>query len=285
MLPQGIEGKKNGYQEYAEEGFAVGDRHAAGKAQDKQYQCEISRIGDEIAKGGTIHSIDRNEVVVEQYGSDCQEERQKEREYIVARVTECGEANGEGGNNDLVDTEDQDYILRHSIGTAIGEDMENKVDIKPYGEEYESADEQEVVAHLVDKMRCFFAVLLFDSPCQLRRDDGSNRTVGDTDHDGDIRSDGIYAGVVKSHLCRNKERRQGGCQYTGDGGYKEEGCIEEVTAYQFGVLAEESPIGAQGYMPDSKEIGKVYKGGKCIVEAQTDDEAVHGEDTEGVEEI
>ena len=104
MFPQGVENEQDDYQEYAEEGFTVGDRHAAGKTQDKQCQCEISRIGDEVAEGCAIHSIDRNEIVVEQGRDYCQEERKEERKYIEARVTERGEANGESGNNDLVDT-------------------------------------------------------------------------------------------------------------------------------------------------------------------------------------
>ena len=38
-------------------------------------------------------------------------------------------------------------------------------------------------------------------------------------------------------------------------------------------------------MPDSKEVGEVNEGGNSIIEAQANDKAVHGEDTESVEEI
>lgn len=267
MLPQGIEGEKDAYEEYADECFAVGYRYMACKTQEEYRQCEIGSIGYEITECGSVHTIERNEAVVEQDRDGSKEEGKEEGEYIEAGVTECRETNREGGNYDLVDTEDQDYILRHSVCAAVGQDMEYKVDIEPYSQEYESSDEQEVVAHLMDETGCFFSVLLLDSPCQLRRGDGGKRAVWDTDHDGDICSDGVYTGVVKSHFCSNKKGGQCGCQYTCDGRYEEEGCIEEVVAYEFGVLAEERPVGLQRYMSARKDVGEIDECGDCIVEA------------------
>ena len=129
--------------------MAVGDRDTAYTAQDKHHEREIDGIGYQVTHRRAIHSIERDEVVIQADRGGSEEEREEEREDIEAGVTERRETNGESGNNDLVNTKDQHHILRDNIGAAVGQEMENKVDIEPYSEENESADEEEVVTDLV----------------------------------------------------------------------------------------------------------------------------------------
>ena len=185
----------------------------------------------------------------------------------------------------MADAQDEYHVFRRGVRGTIGKNMKDEVDIQPDSQQYESSDEEHVPRHLPDEERAFFAVLLFDSACQLRRSDSRYGAAGHTHHHCHIGSDSEDAGAVQTHLRCDEERRESRRQHGGQGGDNQEPRVDEVPADEGAVIAQKRHVRTQPGRVEREKIAEVDNRRYGIVAAKPDNEPVQREDAESVEQI
>ena len=132
--PEVIEGKEGNEEKEDKTPVFIHDMDSAEGDNEGDGEGDIKGIGKEIAECSTVHAIAGHEIIIEEERADGQSERDEEAEGIEAAIVEGGITDREGTQDELAEPEDEDYVFRLGEGGAIGQDMEDKVNVDPHGQ-------------------------------------------------------------------------------------------------------------------------------------------------------
>ena len=130
--PEVIEGKEGNEEKEDKTPVFIHDMNTAEGDNEGDGEGDIKGIGKEIAECCTVHAIAGNEIIIEEERADGQSEGDEEAEGIEAAIVEGCITDREGPQDELAEPEDEDNVFRLGEGGAIGQDMEDKVNVDPH---------------------------------------------------------------------------------------------------------------------------------------------------------
>ena len=132
--PEVIEGKEGNEEKEDKTPVSIHDMNTAEGDNEGDGEGDIKGIGKEIAECSTVHAIAGHKIIIEEERADGQSEGDEEAEGIEAAIVEGCITDRESPQDELAEPEDEDYVFRLGEGGAIGQDMEDKVNVDPYGQ-------------------------------------------------------------------------------------------------------------------------------------------------------
>ena len=129
-----IEGKEGNEEKEDKTPVFIHDMNTAEGDNEGDGEGDIKGIGKEIAECCTVHAIAGNKIIIEEERADGQSERDEEAEGIEAAIVEGCITDRESPQDELAEPEDEDNVFRLGEGGAIGQDMEDEVNVDPHGQ-------------------------------------------------------------------------------------------------------------------------------------------------------